>query len=127
TAKSEEIARRYEADLLKLAVRMAEKIIGERLEADPSTMIGIVGEALKSVRRGKRLTIQVSPDSLGTGRKNMGEMKKREGGAKEIWVEANATVPPGGCIVVSDVGVIDARLETQLRCLENVLLQAAKK
>jgi type III secretion protein L len=125
--RSEEIVRRHEADLVRLAARMAEKIIGERLNADPATLISIVGEALKSVRRERSLTIQVHPDSVELIRANLDELKARVGGSKEIWVEANLAVEAGGCIVVSDVGVIDARIDTQLRCMEKALLGAANK
>ena len=127
TSRSDELLRRNEADLVRLAVRMAEKIVGERLTADPATMVGIVGEALKSVRREKSLTIQVHPSCVDLIRSRVEDLRGRAGGTREIWVEPNAAVQPGGCIVESDVGVIDARLETQLRCLEQVLLQTAKK
>jgi len=126
-SQSEEMVRRNEADLMRLAVRIAEKIIGERLNADPSTMVSIVGEALKSVRHEQSLTIQVHPDCVELIRSRIEDLKARTGGAKDIWVEANSSVQPGGCIVRSELGVIDARVETQLRCLEQVLLQAAKK
>jgi len=123
-ARSAEMARQHESDLIKLAVKIAEKIIGDRLHADPNTMIQIVSEALKSVRRERSLTIQVHPDCVALVRGKLDELKLRLGGAKEIWVEPNPEVKPGGCIIQSDVGVIDARIDTQLRCMERVLLQA---
>ncbi|HUJ75661.1 MAG TPA: type III secretion system stator protein SctL, partial [bacterium] len=109
TTRSEELVKRNEEDLMRLAVRMAEKIIGEQLNSDPATMVRIVGEALKSVRREKSLTIQVHPDCVELIRGRISELKARAGGTREIWVEPNAAVKPGGCIVESDVGVIDAR------------------
>ena len=44
---------------------------------------------------------------------------------RRIQVVADAAVAPGGCIIESVVGVIDARLETQLKCLEEILLRVA--
>jgi flagellar biosynthesis/type III secretory pathway protein FliH len=44
-----------------------------------------------------------------------------------LEVVADAGLPPGGCIVETEYGVIDARLETQLRCMEETLLRLARK
>jgi type III secretion protein L len=127
SARSEELVRSNETGLLKLAVRMAEKIIGDHLRADPATMVGIVAEAMKSAGRERSLTVQVHPDAVEVIRSRMDDLKARLGGGREIWVEGNPSIQPGGCIVHSEIGVIDAKLETQLRCMEQALLQQAAK
>ena len=91
-------------------------------------MVGIVGEALKSVRREKSLTIQVHPSCV--------DLIHNRVGVAAIQVEQQDAGDLGGTECGCAAGrlrcrerrrVIDARLETQLRCLEQVLLQTAKK
>jgi type III secretion protein L len=116
-----------ESEIVRLSVRVARKIIGEELRTHPETIVSIVREALESVRRERMLTIQVHPDLADEVRSRLDRLEKLVGGGRQIQVIAEASVEPGGCIIESELGVIDARLETQLRCLEEALLRAAKK
>ena len=52
----------WEQSLLQLAIRVAEKIVGEQLRLHPDTIVTIVREALKSVGQERLLTLQVHPD-----------------------------------------------------------------
>ena len=116
-----------EQALVRLAVRVAEKIIGEHLRSSPDVIVGIVREALKSVRSEKGVTIQVNPDHVETVRQSIHRLRDLLDSTCHIKVVANPAVSPGGCIVESELGVVDAQLETQLKCLEEALLRAAKK
>lgn len=116
-----------ESEIVRLSVRIARKIIGEELRTHPETIVSIVREALESVRRERMLTIQVHPDLAEEVRARLDRLEKLVGGGRQIQVVAEASVEPGGCIVESELGVIDARLETQLRCLEEALLRAGRK
>jgi type III secretion protein L len=123
-ANADKLGEQHEQDLVRLALRVAEKIIGEQLRSDPSTIVSIVREALKSVRRDRNLTIQVNPQYTDELRRRLDQLKTSVGVSVEIQVVANHAVAPGGCVVESELGVIDAQLETQLRCLEEILLRA---
>jgi type III secretion protein L len=117
----ERLLRDCEGELVRLAVRVAEKIVGERLRAAPETIVSIVAEALKSVRRERSLTIQVNPGHAEEIRRRVDRLRAVVGASREIEIVPNDSVAPGGCIVETELGVIDAQLETQLRCLENAL------
>jgi len=114
-------------EVVRLAVRVAEKIIGEQIRADPGTVVSIVREALKSVGRERSLTIQVNPQHVEEVRSRMERLQEALGTGRQIQVQPSPAVSIGGCVVESELGVIDARLETQLQCLEEVMLRAAKR
>jgi type III secretion protein L len=126
-ASRENLAASHESHLVRLAVRIAEKIIGEELKTHPETIVSIVRESLQSVRQERLLTIQVNPESLDEVRRRVTRLKEVVGADREIHVVADPAVSLGGCIVESELGVIDARLETQLKCLEEALLRSARK
>jgi type III secretion protein L len=126
-AAGENLMTEHQAELVTLAVRLAEKIIGEELRSRPETILGIVREALQSVRRERMLTIQVNPEHVETVRNRIDALARVAGVGREIQVVADPAVAPGGCVVESELGIIDAQLETQLRCLEETLLRAARK
>lgn len=110
-----------ERDLLRLAVKIAEKIIGREVAQDPATLADIASTALRHARQNEALTLRVNPADLAT----VGAHRARldpSGRARFLDLVADPRVLPGGCIIESESGTIDAQLDTQLRILERALL-----
>lgn len=122
--RSEELAKGWEETMLRLSVRVAEKIVGEQLRLHPDTIVDIVREVLKNIRLGKHLSIQVNQSEAQQVRARVDRLKEALGSSSEIEIVASASVPTGGCVIDSELGIIDARLETQLKCLEDVLVRS---
>lgn len=123
TRRAENLTKSWEETMLRLSVRVAEKIVGEQLRLHPDTIVEIVREVLKNVRPGKRLTIQVNPSEAQRVRGRLDRLRESLGTSSEIDIVAMASVPAGGCVIDSELGIIDARLETQLKCLEEILVR----
>jgi type III secretion protein L len=110
-----------EPELRRLAVRIAEKILGEALRLDPEQVVSIVRGALAAARGRRELSIRVHPDDLEAvtrARPRLAEALSRQA---EVALRADASVPRGGCLVDSEVGTIDARLDVQLAAIERAL------
>jgi type III secretion protein L len=116
-----------EPELIRLAVRIAQKIIGEELRINPEAIVSLARECLQSLGRERALTIRIPAADIEVVRRRIVLLREAAGPNRSIEVVADATISPGSCIVESEYGVIDARLETQLRCLEEILLRAARK
>ena len=110
-----------ETALLKLAVRIAEKLIGEELRVAPEAITGIVNEALRSVRRAKRFAIQVHPADEPSLEEGLSALRTPAGASREIEIILNPSLSRGDCIIETEIGVIDARLDTQLKNIERAL------
>ena len=121
--RSEDLVKGWEDTMLRLSIRVAEKIVGEQLRLHPDTIVGIVREVLKSIRPGKHLSIQVNQAEAPQVRARIDRLKEALGSSTEIEIVTSASVPPGGCVIESELGIIDARLETQLKCLEDALVR----
>lgn len=113
--------REIEQDLLRLAVRLAEKIIGSEINKDDQIIVNIVAAALQNARQQEKLTVRVNPANL---TQIESEIKNFASGGRTRFLDfiADPRVSVGGCMIESEVGTIDARLETQLRVLERALL-----
>jgi type III secretion protein L len=120
---SDELAKNWEDNMLRLSVQIARKIIGEELRLHPDTIISIIREVLRSTRSGKHLLLQVNESDAEYVRSKTESLKQFLGGGGDIEVIASANVQPGGCIIESELGIVDARLETQLKCLEDALVR----
>lgn len=120
----EKVWRETEKDLLRLAVRLTEKIIGREIEKDDKTIIEIISTALQNARQQEKLTVRVNPKDLPTIEKQTRNLGS--GRIQFIDFVADPRVSSSGCLIESEVGTIDARLETQLRVLERALLSQSE-
>lgn len=115
-----------EQEVLRLAVKISEKIIGEEIKTDENTRGEIVLNALRHARQQEMLTVRINTADVSM-LENMREKIDSFGRAKFIDFVADQAVKSGGCIIESASGTIDARLETQLRILEKSLLAQASE
>jgi type III secretion protein L len=116
-----------EPELIRLAVRIAEKIIGEELRLNPQATVSITRQCLQWLRPERTVMLRVSPAELDLVRERIDSLREAAGPHRTIEVIADPGIGCGGCIMESEYGVIDARLETQIRCMEEILLRAARK
>lgn len=113
-----------ERDLLTLAVRIAEKILGKELTSNKKAIADIVSTALRNARQQEKVTVFVNPSDLEVV---AGEREKFSSDERIRLLDfvADPAVPAGGCVIETEVGKIDARLETQFKVIENALVARA--
>ncbi|NNE65821.1 MAG: hypothetical protein HKN33_04580 [Pyrinomonadaceae bacterium] len=114
-----------EQDILRLSVKLAEKILGRELRNDREAVADIITNALENARQRENLLIRVNPSDLAVAKKEI-ERFRSFSRAKFIDISADPRVGEGGCLIESEVGTVDARLETQFRVLETALLSKAE-
>lgn len=121
----ERVWRETEQDLLRLSIRLTEKILGREIKSDKTAVADIVATALQNARQQEKLTVRVNPADLPVIEEEM-ENFSRSGRTQYMDFVADPRVSEGGCLIESEVGTIDARLETQLRVLERALLSQSE-
>lgn len=113
-----------ERDLLRLSIKLAEKIIGHELRSEPSTLADIVSTALRQARQHETLTVRVCPAEL-AHIQSQRERLDPTGRTRFLDLVPDPRVGRGGCIIEGESGTVDAQLDTQLRVLERALLARA--
>ena len=121
--RADQLTKTWEQNMLRLSIRVAEKIIGEELRLRPEATVDILKRVLEGVRPGKMLTIQVNAADAPQVRAHLDRIKDAAGIRSEIEIAISANISSGGCVLESELGIIDARLETQLQCLEEALVR----
>jgi type III secretion protein L len=122
-----EIVGRAEQDIVALALEVAEKIIGKDLERDPSVVAEICATAIDKVRASHQVVVRVHPNDAPLLRQLRDRVMERAGRVKEIRFKEDTDVAPGGCMIETDGGVIDAQLATQLEVLREVLMAEVER
>ncbi len=116
-----------ERALLRLAVKIAEKIIGEELTLAPNRVGGIVTEALRSISRERQVTLQIGPGCAERLEPLLPRLTRYLPHDCVVRLVESEDLGPGDCRIVSELGTIDARVKTQLSLIENALLQESKE
>ena len=109
-----------EATLVNVVAVAVRKVIGEIDENE--RIVRIVRNALVTVRNQQHVTIRVAPADEKAVREGLASMLASvPGGASFLDVVPDARLERGACLLESELGVVDASLETQLKALENAL------
>jgi type III secretion protein L len=113
-----------ERDVLRLSVKIAEKILGRELDRDKTAIVDIVATALRQARRNEMITLRVNPGDLPVVEQHR-QRFEHAGRNQFLDIVPDPAVSAGGCVIESESGAIDAQLETQLRVLERAMLARA--
>jgi flagellar biosynthesis/type III secretory pathway protein FliH len=110
--------------LTRLAVAIAEKLLGEALRLEPERVERIVSRCLEHARdqAARHIVLRVNPDDLGAVERALPRLGRRVE-AELLKVEPDPGVTAGGCLVDTELGQLDGRLETQLRAILDALEQ----
>lgn len=127
----EEVARLREAlannskqDMLRLVMAVSEQIIRREVAADPDVVFSIIENALQASVRADYYRVRVNPEDLEKVSEKKPLFLASISGLKNISFEADSTITPGGCLVDSELGEVDATLETQMAAIQQALGEA---
>jgi type III secretion protein L len=105
-----------ESQLVEVVIQSLRTILGT---FDRGELAGqVVASALRLVRDEKRILLRVAADEATAVEARLGEITKRYPGMVRVDVAADPTLAPGGCVLETEVGVVDASLERQLAIIE---------
>ena len=113
-----------ESELLRLSLKIAERIVGKALELDRSILLDIIHKAIQSLKYQKEIRIRIHPEDVAYLKDQKMQLYAMLGESKEIEVVEDPLVRRGGCIIDTEIGTIDARLETQLKVMERTLIKS---
>jgi type III secretion protein L len=117
-----EILANQEKDVIQLACKIAEKIIGRDLEREPELLMDMCATAIEQLRSAKSMVLRVHPKTAQVLRARKPELMELIGRAVDLAIREDPEVAPVGCIVQTEFGSVDAQLPTQFEMLQNILL-----
>jgi flagellar assembly protein FliH len=117
-----------DADLLEwqaveLAVQLSEKILAGALEVTPERVTDVIKGGLRRLVERDRVTVLVNPDDLELVRSSLDGITASLGGIERLEAQGERRVGRGGAVLRTPVGEIDAKLETQLERVREVVVR----
>ena len=120
--KLADVGRVVDRDIIGLAKLLAERVIRQAVELDPSLAETNLKRALQAAGALVDVTLKTHPDDLERIRGIAPSMAEElKGGPVKLNVLASDEVDRGGIIVVYEEGLIDARFEHQLDAIVHVV------
>ena len=118
----EDYLKSVEKEMVGLSLEIASKVIQQKIEQDEKVISKNLKHALKHLLDKGRIIIKLNPADLEIVSKHSKEIKSAEG-LKELILEEDSEVTRGGCLIHSELGHIDAQIETQLEMIGKALLE----
>ncbi len=109
--------------IIQMVFELSAKVIKQEIEVNREVTLSLVRNALRRVVDCTMLRIRVHGDDLETVRTNRAELLTLVDGANHVEIIEDRRVDPGGCIIETNAGSIDARIETQLETVSDALTQ----
>lgn len=110
-----------ESEILRLALKSAEQIIRSEVSLHRDVCLNIVSEAIMRVSDREQVIVRVNREDAEYIKRYKDRLSGILDGVKSFSVLEDATIEPGGCIVETNLGYVDARISTKLKSLEEAL------
>lgn len=115
-----------EQEIVLLALDIAEKIVRKEIELGPGVIREITQQAIKKATHREKIIIRVNATDLEYVEKERGLLREKSG-SSDLIILSDPTVEPGGCVLETDLGTVDARIDTQLAQIREALLKIVQE
>lgn len=104
-----------------LALEVARRVLGRELAGDPAAVVDLAAQALAAARERREVILRVSPADAPALRASAGRLGALLQRAPGLELREDPSLAPGGVVVETEGGTIDARVEAQLAALARAL------
>lgn len=107
-------AERIERDAVGLSITIAQKVVAGTIDVEPERVLDVIRGALRAIVERERVVLQVNPEDLELVRDALTDIAASLGGIDHLEVQGERRVERGGALLRTNVGEVDARVQTKL-------------
>jgi len=112
-----------EKEVVRLSLAVAKKIVHREIHIDPTIIHTLVRVALERVSGKSVVTVRLSPPDYEYMTSKHAGMAAEEG--REIKFESDSAIAQGDCVINTETGDIDARIEEEFKEVESSFFEGA--
>lgn len=109
--------------LLDMVFAMADKVVAARVETEEAVVLQTIKNCVDEILDSSRIKIRVNPQQVQFVKDNIDLLKQHDDSILQVSVDSDSRVTSGGCVIETDSGSADGRIESQLEFLKNELLR----
>lgn len=114
-------------DIVKMAMAVAEKVLHSEIRMNPDAVLSVVKNALNKVNFKKEFTIHVNPLDLEVIKGAGDQIRAMLDNCESLKFKVSPQVEPGGCVVQTESGSVDARVDRQFEEIQQTVLNAIEQ
>lgn len=118
-----EIIQESETQVVNLVLSIAKKVIKVISEHQKNVVVNNINQSLQKLQQKSDVIVRVNLMDLKLVTKHKEDILQMAERVQNITIAEDTTVDPGGCIIETDFGEIDARIASQLREIEERILE----
>lgn len=118
-SKSLDFFEKLEHSVVKIVTDALERVVGELDQDD--LILRVVKSGLAIARNERRVVVRVCPEQHEAVEAATSELLRHFAGIRLLDVVSDSRLKHGDCLVESEMGVVDAGLDTQLAALKRVM------
>lgn len=116
--------RQIEEDVVELAIAIARKVVCREIEMDREVVMHVARQALSRIDDPGKIKIKMSPQDFEFINATSYKLSDVIGNIDNVSLEAADNIQSGGCIIETNRGEIDARIENQIHAVEESFRKA---
>jgi flagellar assembly protein FliH len=116
-----------ESELLRLSLKIAEQIIRSEVSLHRDVSLNIVSEAIGRVSDREQIIVRVNRDDAEYLKRYKERLAGMLDGVKSFSIIEDSNIEPGGCVIETNLGFIDARIATKLKSIEESLQKVSSE
>jgi flagellar assembly protein FliH len=113
-----------EQEVVRLAIAVSKKIVHREIQVDRDIIQTLVRVALSHVAEKSAVVIHLNPVDYSYLADKKAELSQSEG--RDISLLADRSVERGGCLIQTECGDIDARIDEEFREVERTFFEGMK-
>jgi len=113
--------RKVEREMVGMVVALAKKVIRFEMATREGSIQEMIRLAAQSVLDREYMTIKVNPEDLAHAEKFRPELSHLYPEIQKIVLEAQSGIARGGCVIETNFGAVDARIEKLEEGLDKIL------
>jgi flagellar assembly protein FliH len=110
----ESILKNSTDDMLRLVLAVARQVVQVEIAGNPQIVLETLKRALKAAVRSDEYHIRLHPQDLALVSEHKPLLLASVSGLRNITLEADPGLARGGCLVESNLGQVDASIDSQL-------------
>jgi len=115
TELRQKIIEEMEQDILRLAFAVAEKVLAQEIQQNKAVVISVLKEAIRGIAARDGMKVHLNPHDFQNIAKIKEDLQAEMEGINDITFEEDMGIKPGGVIIETLFGEVDARLNQQLQ------------
>ncbi len=111
-----------EEEIVNLSLSIAKKIVSHELDIQPEKVLSMVRYAIGECRAEGKRVLKVSPQDYDKVTNNKNTLCDSSNQGKELVIEKDERLSKGDCVIETDTGLVDAKIDTQLQIIREVFM-----